>query len=340
MQTEPSTLIAAPQPIRWMSGWLFSLAVHLACLLAGMVLVVGHVISEANPMDLHREVGIVLVNRSSDSKIEYFSENEAAAASVTNAASATANAGQPGTRDVLPAEPPPTSLPNLPQTTALTPGGDVVVGPKFSGSGKGKQLVLPGTDEAGILAADAAERARRPVSGPTAEMSLFGGKRAIGNSFVFVIDRSKSMGGDGLGAIEAAAKELRGSIDSLTDQQRFQVIAYNEQTVFIDGRRLLPATAENRQRLTRFVGDLAAFGPTEHERAIVAALSLRPDVIYLFSDAGDPLLSPGQVSRLLQMAAGKTTFHCVRFFDEADDDNFMQELAAKTKGSYVFIRVK
>ena len=335
----PASLIAQPNPIRLAGGWLFSVVVHLCCLLAGMVFVVGTVISEANPQDLRREVGIVLVNRNPDRKVEYFSEHEAKE-QTTGAASSTNTVANQGRTAVLPDEPPPTSLPALPKTAALTPGGDLVIGPKFSGSGTGKRLVLPGTDEAGILAADAAERARRPVVGPTAALSLFGGKTAIGNSFVFVIDRSKSMGNDGLGAIDAAAKELKKSIDNLTDQQRFQVVAYNEQTVFIDGRRLLPASAENRRRLLRFFGDLAAYGPTEHERALVGALSLRPDVIYLFSDAGDPVMTPGQITRILQMAAGKTTFHCVRFYDEADDDNFMQELAAKTRGSYVFVRVR
>jgi len=42
---------------------------------------------------------------------------------------------------------------------------------------------------------------------------MFGLPSAEGRSFAFVIDRSASMGSGGLGAIQAAAKELAGRIN-------------------------------------------------------------------------------------------------------------------------------
>ena len=50
-------------------------------------------------------------------------------------------------------------------------------------------------------------QARKPV-GPVGEVSLFGSEPAQGRSFVFVIDRSKSMGGKGLNALVAAQEVL------------------------------------------------------------------------------------------------------------------------------------
>ena len=99
-------------------------------------------------------------------------------------------------------------------------------------------------DEAAILAEDALIPREKVPTGPTAQLSLFGSPAAIGRSFVFVIDRSNSMGGDGLGAIQAAAKELAVHIDQLSAEQTFQVVAYNQSVAYLTDRELIPATAK------------------------------------------------------------------------------------------------
>ena len=58
-----------------------------------------------------------------------------------------------------------------------------------------------------ILANDPLRNRSAGPSGPTAKMTLFG-RAGVGRSFVFLIDRSKSMGSQGLGAIAAAQREL------------------------------------------------------------------------------------------------------------------------------------
>ena len=74
----------------------------------------------------------------------------------------------------------------------------------------------------------------------------FGSRAAVGNSFVFVIDRSKSMGGEGLGALDAAGEELTTALARLEPAHRFQVIAYHRQPVYLGQRRLLDATPEKQ----------------------------------------------------------------------------------------------
>src|SRR5262249_47810121 len=149
-------------------------------------------------------------------------------------------------------------------------------------------------DEAALRAADA-KIPREPIpTGPTAPLSLFG-VAAEGRSFVFVIDRSASMGAEGLGVMQIAAKELASQLDSLSPAQTFQVVAYNQSVTYLYGRDLLSASAENRHKLVRFVSDLAAFGQTDHIRGLLAALKLKPEVIYLFTDGGDPQPDAGQL---------------------------------------------
>ena len=77
---------------------------------------------------------------------------------------------------------------------------------------------------------------------------------------MFVIDRSKSMGSEGLDAIDAASKEIAIGIAKLIPQHQFQIIAYNHETHFLSERKMLPATDDNKQSIKKFFAELAAFG--------------------------------------------------------------------------------
>ncbi len=335
--------LETPPPWKRMAGgWVFSLLLHFVVTIVAASCFVASAIVQTDEEPI-REVGMVLVQRSATDQVEYFDEQDATAAAKDDALASNAN-GAPaavGTPDGLPNQAPPVALPALPETTSIAGAGQLVAAPQFGNQGKSSVVILPGIDDAAILEAEAQARSRVPPKGPTAELSLFGGGNAVGNSFVFVIDRSKSMGGDGLGAIEAAGKEFEKTLGALSAEQKIQVVAYNEQTVFIDGRRLLEASEQNRLRLIKFVNDLAAFGPTEHEIALVSALSMQPDVVFFFSDGGDPEMNSSQIARILKMAAGKTAIHSVQFgYDEEPKENFMKTLATATRGSYVYIRVR
>ena len=216
--------------------------------------------------------------------------------------------------------------------------GDGLVAAVQPGTGRGRPKILPGLDDAAILAEDAAIPREAVPSGPTAKLSLFGSAAAEGRSFVFVIDRSQSMGGGGLGAISAAAKELAAQLGRLTPEQKFQVVAYNQSAVYFRQRELLAADDANQKALVRFVSDLAAYGPTEHQRGLLAALKLKPEVIFLLTDGGDPHLDPGQLRVIHEAAGGRTTIHCLHFGSgPADPDSFLRRLAAENRGSYLYI---
>jgi hypothetical protein len=233
------------------------------------------------------------------------------------------------------------SLPDV-NDAVIVPDSVPTVSLHRSGSGQVK-LPFSLVDEASILADDASQyRPGRPT-GPKATMQLFKSGPANGHSFVFVIDRSASMGAGGLGAIGAAAKELAAQLTSLTPDQKVQVVAYNQSSVYCTGRELIPATDENKAKLVKYIEGLADFGQTEHERGLLAALRLQPDVIFILTDGGDPHLRPGQVSFLAEQAAGQTSIHCLHFgigtADAVPADHFLRRLAAETGGSYAFIAV-
>ncbi len=176
--------------------------------------------------------------------------------------------------------------------------------------------------------------------GPYATMSLFGGSPSKGHRFVFVVDRSKSMGSSGLGGMRAVEEELAAALKLLDVNHRFNIMAYNHSTVAFSGRTLAPATGENIEGAEAFFAQVAAFGSTNHSRAIHAALSTKPDVIYLFTDGGDPFLTPFQLNEIASIAKNQgTTIHCVQFGLGAlqNKDSFLSRLAAMTDGGYQYV---
>ncbi|MDG1873553.1 MAG: VWA domain-containing protein, partial [Mariniblastus sp.] len=183
-------------------------------------------------------------------------------------------------------------------------------------------------------------KSRKPVGNP-ATLNVFGSGNLTGRSFVFVLDRSKSMGGGGLGVIEAARTELGAAINQLEPHHKFQIVGYHERTVTIAKRQLLLATENNKQLVPTFIRNLAAFGATNHENGLVSAIAFKPDVIVLLTDGGYPELNQSQLKIMKRMAGPKCSIHCVQFGIGAlqTQANFMTKLASQNQGSFNYIDV-
>lgn len=327
----------SPAAQRRIPAWLLSLALHLAVLLAGTLLVRGTYLP-ADRSESPRPTAIVLARATASEKAQYFAEEDAARDSLTTIAAKVATEALP-----LDSQPPAggIALPNAP--SAAADPGLLVVRPSTSGGrGKYRTSGLTAEDVAAIVAEDSARPRPLVPTGPTAKLSLFGSAEAEGGSFVFLIDCSQSMGHSGLGAIAEAAKELSASIDRLGPEQKFQVIAYNQKPVALGGRGLLSATPENKRKLIEFVETTVAYGATEHELGLLAALRYKPDVIFVFTDGGDPGLKPGQLRAIAEAAAGRTAIHCLHFGAGplVDEVNFLERLAEQNGGSYVYIDMR
>jgi hypothetical protein len=339
-------ITASAASTRWLGlpAWIFSLAVHLTIVVLAVLF-----IRPAPPTkgfdDQDRPAAIVLVKREAG-QTKYFDDEQSAVASAAQflaAAGATSPAaGDPLSGAAAPAPAAGIALPELPGNVA---SGQSLVPGIEPGAGQGRtKLPFAMIDEEAVLAADALVPREVQPTGPTAKLSLFGSAQAEGRSFVFVIDRSQSMGGDGLGAIAAAAKELSERIGALTPEQTFQVVTFNQSAAYFSGRELVPATDENKASLIKFIAGTVAVGPTEHERGLRAALRLKPEVIFLLTDGGDPHLKPAQCAAIRDQAAGRTSIHCLHFGrgreDEAASDHFLRRLAAENRGSYVYIDMR
>jgi hypothetical protein len=183
----------------------------------------------------------------------------------------------------------------------------------------------------------------RGPGGGQARTQLFG-IPAEGYKFVYVFDRSGSMGGAGRNALKRAKAELLASLESLGETHQFQIIFYNERpTVFaLAGApgRLVFGNAPNKAQAHKFVQGIVADGGTEHEPALVSALNLAPDVIFFLTDADQPELSPTQLRRIVERNRRGTVINAIEFGSGPPlGENFLSRLAQQNGGSYRYVDI-
>ncbi|MEZ6096218.1 MAG: VWA domain-containing protein [Pirellulaceae bacterium] len=197
-------------------------------------------------------------------------------------------------------------------------------------------------DDLDAIAREQRALASRQPPGPATTTSLFGSGDISGRRFVFVLDRSASMGGDGLGVLVRAESELVTAVQNLTDEHFFQIVAYNGDATVMDQRSILKASDENKRKIKPFIASLAAYGPTQHEAGLYIARALQPDVIVFMTDGGYPEMDGGQIKTFVRSLNRQATVHCVQFGMSVDPPNrsFMRDLAATAGGSYTYVNVR
>ncbi len=174
-----------------------------------------------------------------------------------------------------------------------------------------------------------------PLPGNHGVETDFFGARSKGARFVYVIDRSASMGR----GLNVAKTELLASLEKLPPTAQFQVIAYDLDQRLLDGVSkggLLPATRENKDRTARFLEPLRSEGGTDHVRALRKALTLTPQVIYFLTDADE--LRPEEVRELtlLNQRGANARIFCIELstLNENRTNNPMRLLAQENRGLY------
>jgi Ca-activated chloride channel family protein len=101
---------------------------------------------------------------------------------------------------------------------------------------------------------------------------------------VYVLDRSSSMGPDGL--LRRAANAVRASLAELGPDTRFQIVAYNAGTTVL-APQPLSASDEAKDQADRWLASLSAEGGSNHKAGFRDALAATPDELFLLTDADD-----------------------------------------------------
>lgn len=308
---------------------LLSLGLHLVLLVAIAWVAATAPKGTGEPTD--RQIGIAMVHRLPDR--DQYQEvtadlTESTDETTTESSSASAAAAPPA--DLTP----PIDLQGILAAMQSTPAPQ-------SGTGIAGDSKLDG-DALG----DGTGSAANSPSGQQATARLFG-ISGSGSRFVYVLDRSDSMNGFGGLPLRRAKRELIRSLNSLSPQQQFQIIFYNENVkpFQMAGAPMTMVAGEpsNQARAQRYVESIRAFGGTKHQGALLMALRMSPDVIFFLTDAHIPRLSQIELNVIQDRAERNgTTIHAIEFGSHptAAPDSFLRDLAGMNGGQYQYVDIR
>jgi Ca-activated chloride channel family protein len=167
-------------------------------------------------------------------------------------------------------------------------------------------------------------------------------KEIIEKDFIFVLDRSGSMKGP---KIEQAKKALRFCVNSLDDEDRFNLILFNTAVEpFSD--KLVPVKQE-RENALAFVDDIAGNGGTNINDALLTALSDKPDPkrprIIVFLTDGEATVGETDTTRIIKNVSAENNDESRIFVFGVGYDvnvNLLDKMAEQNGGTRQYVKPK
>lgn len=305
-------------------AWLLSVVLH-ASLLVGLVMAV-RLSPQGAADEPSRSVGIVLKHRTADEDDFYEGPDQQLPADAENQPAEAGHAAAPAAASLQETAPVDVARLLEPAEALLAPG---------AATGQWLPSAADLADGRAAPTAPSEGRARTSVFGLEGE----------GYKFVYVFDRSGSMGGSGRSALSAARAELKASLESLGPTHQFQIIFYNDRPLVFalagEEGRLVFGDEPNKAQAHRFIDHVTADGATDHLPALWMALELRPDVIFFLTDADEPSLSNAQLKKIVERNNGRTSINAIEFGlgPPLGRENFLMRLARENGGGHAYVDV-
>jgi hypothetical protein len=189
------------------------------------------------------------------------------------------------------------------------------------------------------------EPADRPeLTADWASTSMFG-VEAKGRKFVYVFDRSGSMGEPANRPLAAAKAELIQSLERLESVHQFHLIFYNTETRVFNPTgmrgRLVFGTDENKEAARRFIASIPAEGGTNHYDPLLVAARLRADVIFLLTDGEQKDdLAAEELGHIRRVNDGIAQIHVIQFASTPYASNSLKQLAAENRGQHTYYDIR
>lgn len=189
-----------------------------------------------------------------------------------------------------------------------------------------------------------AGRTFNPSTGSKAAKTTLYGLPGNGSKFLYVLDTSESMTVPKGKPLASAKEEIISSIDKLDRLCEFYVVHYNNVPHLLNvtgGGRPAFGSDENKIAAKKLVAGIATGPRTEHEPALVMALRMRPDVIYLMTDGDDPELTGRDLERISRINDASTVIHTIQFGrgEPKKGAEWLKRLASENRGEYKFVDV-
>jgi hypothetical protein len=170
------------------------------------------------------------------------------------------------------------------------------------------------------------------------------GIEAEGSKFVYVFDRSGSMGDNGGKPLREAKKQLLASINDLEERNQFYLVFYNDQPRLLNvgpvSGKLVFATDTNKKQAAQFIDGIQADGGTDHMAALSIAVRLHPDVIFLLTDGEEQDdLNADDLKRVDRLNGGTSQINVIQFAPSPRPDSTLLKLAKQNRGQHVFVDI-
>jgi hypothetical protein len=182
---------------------------------------------------------------------------------------------------------------------------------------------------------------------PAHANASFFGAGASGNCFCYVIDGSESMRG---GPWEAAKAELLRSLSTMKESHRFYIIFFNQQlnAITMPGEREpaaspLYATAENLRHAQNWIESLRIERGAPPNDALLHAIELEPDAIYLLADGATKIDVPAflrtknRTSDFISGEQVRVPIHAIAFYSPESGQKLMKQVAVENKGQFIYV---
>jgi Mg-chelatase subunit ChlD len=171
--------------------------------------------------------------------------------------------------------------------------------------------------------------------GGGADGSEFFGVKSKGRRIAFVVDCSGSMAGP---SFQEACAELQKSVRGLNSRQSLYVYFFDDfaHPMFAPNAAepsMLRATTANVKRISEWVDGFRVGGGTNPESALLAALEMNADVIYLLTDGG---FDPAVVDVVRQQNSKKATIHTIGFKNPGGEP-LLKLIAEQNRGMYRYV---
>jgi hypothetical protein len=166
----------------------------------------------------------------------------------------------------------------------------------------------------------------------------FFGEMEEANSVVFVVDRSGSLAEMGGLPFQRLIQELRNSVAQLNSDQKFCIVFFTTAAIpqYYPDRtdaELYAATPAEIQKARRWLDQARPDGFTDPTNALMMALKLEPEVVFLLTDG----LFPDYVPRVIRNTKPeKTIVHTIGFVHRTGEA-ILQEIAEENQGRYTFV---
>ena len=176
-------------------------------------------------------------------------------------------------------------------------------------------------------------------NGGNGSVSFFG-LFARARRIVYAIDASESMRKNR--AMEIARNELLASLRALEPSAEFQIIFFDVEprSMHLAGEKsgLLKATSRNLRLAENFIKGIQPEAGTDRFAAVKLAMSFKPDVVFLLTDADETEINAKQLFEIRRANKRGMIIHSVEFGVGADltKDSFLKKLAKQNNGSHTY----